>query len=37
MEFDKLRKTIEQDRAAKIIFGKHADDIMDAVKVEALA
>ena len=37
MEFDKLRKSIEQERAAKIIFGKHADDIMDAVKVEALA
>lgn len=37
MEFDKLRKSIDQDRAAKIIFGKYASDIMDAVKVEALA
>jgi len=37
MEFDKLRKGIEAERAAKIIFGKHADDIMDAIKVEALA
>ena len=37
MEFDRLRKGMEQDRAAQIIFGKHADDIMDAIKVEALA
>ena len=37
MEFDKLRKGMEQDRAASIIFGKYATDIMDAVKVEALA
>lgn len=37
MEFDRLRKSIESERAATIIFGKYASDIMDAVKVEALA
>jgi MoxR-like ATPase len=37
MEFDRLRKTIEVERAAGLIFGKAAGDILDAIRVEALA
>lgn len=34
--FAKLRDSMEQDRAAKMIFGRQADSIMDALKVEAI-
>lgn len=36
--FDKLRKNgMDQERAAKIIFGRRADDILDAIKINAVA
>lgn len=34
--FAKLRETLEPERAAKMIFGRQAESIMDALKVEAL-
>lgn len=36
MSFDKLRKSMGQERAAKMVFGKHANSILDALKIEAL-
>jgi MoxR-like ATPase len=35
--FDKLRKSMEQERAAKLVFGRHANSILDALRIEALA
>lgn len=35
--FDRLRKTMAQERAAKMIFGKHSTSILDALRVEAIA
>jgi len=35
--FDKLRKGMEQDRAARMIFGDHASSILDAIRIEAVA
>jgi MoxR-like ATPase len=35
--FDRLRRTMDQQRAAKMIFGKHATSILDALRVEAIA
>lgn len=34
--FDKLRQEIELDRAAKMIFGRQASSIVDALKIEAV-
>ena len=36
MAFDKVRKTHGADRAAVIVFGKRAQDILDGMKVEAV-
>jgi|TARA_Y100001951_G_scaffold9047_1_gene5682 MoxR-like ATPase len=36
MAFDKIRKTHGADRAAVIVFGKRAQDILDGMKVEAV-
>jgi MoxR-like ATPase len=35
--FDKLRSTLEVERAAKMVFGHHADSIVDAIRIEALS
>lgn len=35
--FDQLRKTVDADRAAKLVFGKHAAAIMDAIRVNGVA
>jgi MoxR-like ATPase len=34
--FDKLRQTLETEKAAKMVFGKQASAIIDALKVEAV-
>jgi MoxR-like ATPase len=34
--FDKLRQTIEMEKAAKMVFGKQASGIIDALKIEAV-
>jgi MoxR-like ATPase len=36
MAFDKIRKVHGDDRAATIVFGRRAQDILDAMKVEAV-
>lgn len=35
--FAKLRETVEMKRAAKLVFGKHADAIIDAILVNGVA
>lgn len=35
--FNKLRQTMEMERAAKLIFGRHSGSIVDALKIEALS
>jgi hypothetical protein len=35
--FDRLRKTIDADRAAKLVFGRHAQSILDAIRVNGVA
>jgi len=37
MSFDSLRKGLEPDRAAEIVFGDRAESIMDAIAVDAVA
>lgn len=37
MEFDRMRKTLGDERAAKIVFTKRANDIMEAIKINAVA
>ena len=37
MEFDNMRKTLGDERAAKIVFTKRASDILDAIKISAVA
>ena len=34
MAFDKIRKVHGEERSAQIIFGRRAEDILDAMKVE---
>jgi MoxR-like ATPase len=36
MEFDKMRKSLGDERAAKIVFTKRASDILDAIKINAV-
>lgn len=36
MSFDKLRRSMGPERAAKMVFGKHANSILDALRIEAL-
>lgn len=35
--FDRLRKSMDADRAAKLVFGRHAASIMDAIRVNGVA
>jgi MoxR-like ATPase len=35
--FDKLRSALEIERAASMVFGRHADSILDAIRIEALS
>ncbi len=35
--FDKLRSTLEIERAASMVFGRHSDSILDAIRIEALS
>jgi MoxR-like ATPase len=37
MEFDKIRTTLGDERAAKLVFNRRADDILDAIKINAVA
>lgn len=37
MAFDKMRDKIGMDRAAKMLFGRYAGDILDAIKISAVA
>ena len=36
MEFDKLRETLGDDKASKYIFGRRAEGILDAMKINAV-
>jgi hypothetical protein len=37
MSFDSLRKGLETERAAEIVFGDRAESIMDAIAVDGVA
>jgi MoxR-like ATPase len=37
MEFDNLRKNMDPERAAGLLFGKRATDILDAIRIDSIA
>lgn len=37
MEFDNLRKSMDAERAARLLFGKRATDILDAIRIDTIA